>query len=199
MSALQEVRTLILSIGRLPILYATLTISTTVALDRSIPLSNAAAMKSTAQPRRENGVGQADFDVGGLDSIIGFHLRLAHGAVYRHFAETFTDLDLTQKQVSVLWLIDDHPDIAQADIGRLLQMDRATVMAIVNRLQKRGFVERGEVKQDRRRQTLHLTDAGHAALVSARDCILDHEQWLKSRFTPGEAAMLVELLRRIHG
>jgi DNA-binding MarR family transcriptional regulator len=139
-----------------------------------------------------------DSDIGGIDHVVGFHIRLAHGAVYRHFSETFSDLDLTQKQVSVLWLIDDHPGIAQADIGRRLQMDRATVMAIINRLQKRGFVERGASLDDRRRQTLRLTEAGHAGLVAARSCILEHEQWLKNRFTPGETAMLIELLRRIH-
>lgn len=139
-----------------------------------------------------------DSDIGGIDHIVGFHIRLAHGAVYRHFSETFSDLDLTQKQVSVLWLIDDHPGIAQADIGRRLQMDRATVMAIVNRLQNRGFVERGASLDDRRRQTLRLTEVGHAGLVAARACILEHELWLKNRFTPGETAMLIELLRRIH-
>ncbi|ATY33530.1 MarR family transcriptional regulator [Sphingomonas psychrotolerans] len=136
--------------------------------------------------------------IGGIEEIVGFHIRLAHGAVYRHFTETFSELDLTQKQVSVLWLIDDHPDIAQADIGRRLQMDRATVMAIINRLQKRGFVERGASTIDRRRQTLHISEAGHAALLAARACILDHERWLKARFTPAETALLVELLRRIH-
>jgi len=140
----------------------------------------------------------ADRDIGGLDEIMGFHIRLAHGAVYRHFTETFAELDLTQKQVSALWLIDDHPDIAQADIGRRLSMDRATVMAIINRLQTRGFVERGASKGDRRRQTLHLTPAGHDALVSARESILEHEAWLKARFTQRETATLVKLLRRIH-
>ena len=137
-------------------------------------------------------------DIGGIDDIVGFHIRLAHGAVYRHFTETFADLDLTQKQVSVLWLIDDHPDIAQADIGRRLRMDRATVMAIVNRLQRRGLVERGASTGDRRRQTLHMTIAGHKALVSARESILEHEAWLKSRFTARETKLLVDLLRRIH-
>ena len=132
-------------------------------------------------------------------TIVGFHIRLAHGAAYRHFTETFGDLDLTQKQVSVLWLVDDHPDIAQADIGRRLQMDRATVMAIVNRLQSRGFVERATSKSDRRRQTLHLTEAGHAALLAARACVIQHEEWLKRRFTPAETVLLIELLRRIHG
>lgn len=136
--------------------------------------------------------------IGDIDAILGFHLRLAHGAVYRHFTETFADLDLTQKQVSVLWLIDDHRNIAQADIGRRLQMDRATVMAIVNRLQKRGYLVRIASTDDRRRQVLELTPAGGEALVAARRSVLEHEAWLKGRFTEAEATALIALLRRIH-
>jgi len=139
-----------------------------------------------------------DADIGAIDDIIGFHIRLAHGATYRHFTETFSELGLTQKMVSVLWLIADHPEIAQADIGRRLQMDRATTMAIVNRLEARDLLRRGASSLDRRRQTLTLTPEGQAALVDARRAIDAHESWLKSRFTKREAALLIELLRRIH-
>lgn len=137
-------------------------------------------------------------EVGEIDEILGFHIRLAHVAVYRHFMETFSELDLTQKQVSVLWLINDHPAIAQADLGRRLRIDRATIMAIINRLQKRGYVQRGQSKSDGRRQTLHLTDEGKIALERARAAILDHERWLKGRFSQSEMDMLMSLLRRIH-
>lgn len=139
-----------------------------------------------------------DADLGAIDDIIGFHIRLAHGATYRHFTETFSELGLTQKMVSVLWLIDDHPHIAQADIGRRLQMDRATTMAIINRLEARDLLVRGASTLDRRRQTLTLTGAGHEALIEARRCIDEHEQWVRSRFTKREASLLIELLRRIH-
>lgn len=141
----------------------------------------------------------ASLSVGPIGDIVGFHIRLAHGAVYRHFTDTFSALGLTQKQVSVLWLIDDHPGIAQTDLGRLLQMDRATVMAIVNRLQAREMLVRGASELDRRRQTLTLTPAGRAALGQAREAILSHERWLKGRFTDAEVQMLVALLTRIHG
>ncbi len=67
----------------------------------------------------------------------------------------------------MLWLVSDHPGIAQTDLARRLQMDRATVMAIVNRLQARDFLERGESRRDRRRQTLTLRPAGQAALADA--------------------------------
>ncbi len=139
-----------------------------------------------------------DEDIGEIKDILGFHIRLAYGTVYRHFMETFADLELTQKQVSVLWLVDDHPGISQTDLAQRLRMDRATTMAIVNRLQARHFVERTKSASDARKQALHLQQAGQAALTKAKSAIREHEAWLKSRFTQGEVEKLIELLVRIH-
>jgi hypothetical protein len=126
-------------------------------------------------------------DIGGIDDIVGFHIRLAHAAVYRHFTETFVDLDLTQKQVSALWLVDDHPghfadrarrapadgpgdddDHRQPDAGARLHAPRA--------LGKRR-AQAGAVPDRRRRSR---------AGPWPRGCIAEHEAWLKSRFTPDE-------------
>lgn len=140
----------------------------------------------------------SDGEIGALTDIVGFHIRLAHVAVYRHFTETFSDLGLTQKQVSVLWLVDDHPGIAQIDVGQRLQMDRATTMTIVNRLQAREYIRRERSEIDGRKQALYLTEAGRLALDNAKTCIAQHESWLKDRFTPAEVEKLVEMLARIH-
>ena len=137
-------------------------------------------------------------DLGELNDIVGFHIRLAHGAVYRHFTETFADLDLTQKQVSALWLVSDHPGVSQIELGGRLRMDRATTMTIVNRMQDRGYMRREQSDSDRRKQALFLTQAGAEALAKAKTCIAEHEAWLKARFTPGEIEKLVEMLARIH-
>jgi len=79
-----------------------------------------------------------------------------------------------------------------------MRMDRATTMAIVNRLQERGYLVRRKSKTDRRKQALSLTAAGRAALRTAKAAIRQHELWLKSRFTDKEVAKLIELLTRIH-
>jgi DNA-binding MarR family transcriptional regulator len=141
---------------------------------------------------------EGDEDIGAIKDILGFHIRLAYGAVYRHFTETFVDLELTQKQVSVLWLVDDHPDIAQTDLAQRLRMDRATTMAIINRLQARGYLVRGKSMSDGRKQTLNLLPAGEQALIVAKEAIRQHEAWLKSRFADKEVDKLIELLSRIH-
>jgi DNA-binding MarR family transcriptional regulator len=139
-----------------------------------------------------------DEDIGEIRNVVGFHIRLAHGAVYRHFTETFADLDLTQKQVSALWLIDDHPDIAQTGLAQRMRMDRATTMAIVNRLESKGYLLRRPSRNDGRKQALNLTDRGRKALAAAKRAIQQHEHWHKSRFNEREVAKLIELLTRIH-
>jgi DNA-binding MarR family transcriptional regulator len=139
-----------------------------------------------------------DGGIGAIDDIVGFHIRLAYTAVYRHFMDTFSDLDMTQKQVSVLWLVDDHPGIAQTDLAKRLRMDRATVMAIINRLEGRRLLRRGQDANDGRKQTLKLTPTGSKILADAKEAVLEHEEWLKSRFSKQEVRTLIDFLRRIH-
>ncbi|WP_420140115.1 MarR family winged helix-turn-helix transcriptional regulator [Sphingomonas sp.] len=133
-----------------------------------------------------------------LDEILGLHIRLAHGAVLRHFAEHFAGLDLSQKQVSVLWLVHDHPGIAQTDLARRMQMDRATTMAIVHALERKQLLARAASRSDGRRVALSLTATGEEMLDAARVAIAQHEQWLTSRFSAAELRQLTALLRRIH-
>jgi DNA-binding MarR family transcriptional regulator len=146
----------------------------------------------------EDNVEERADELGGLNDILGLRIRLAHGAVYRHFTETFAELDLTQKQVSTLWLVHDRPGISQIDLGGRLRMDRATTMTIVNRLQDRAYLRRERSTSDGRKQALYVTDAGRDALAEAKRCIGEHEAWLKGRFSAEEIEKLVEMLARIH-
>jgi DNA-binding MarR family transcriptional regulator len=95
-------------------------------------------------------------------------------------------------------LIDDHPGIAQTDLAQRMRMDRATTMAIVNRLQARGYLVRGKSLDDGRKQTLNLTSDGQLALKHAKSAIQEHEKWLKGRFTDKEVGLFIEMLSRIH-
>ncbi len=138
-------------------------------------------------------------DVGELADIVGFNVRLAQGAIQRHFSETFSDLSLTQKQVSVLWLVHDRPGISQIGLSLRMRMDKATTQAIVNRLQSRSLLKRERSLSDGRVQALHLTEAGVATLADAKQAIVQHEAWVKSHFNVRELKSLLKLLARLKG
>ena len=137
-------------------------------------------------------------DVGRLGHLLGFHLRMAHVAVYRDFAETMAELGLTQKQLAVMELLEGNPGSSQIDLANTLGTDRATMMALVNRLASRDLIERQPSVADRRRQELHLTKAGTAILAQARKLIDQHEQRFTALFGREEMDALLLALKRIY-
>ena len=140
----------------------------------------------------------ADLVRSGMDGFLGYHLRLAYLSISRHFAKAMASVDLTQKQMGVLWLIGDNGGVSQVAIARELGMDRASMMAIVDRLQSRGLVVRERSRHDGRRQELYLTPQGRKVLAKAKSIIGKHERWMTERFSEDEVAALMEMLRRLH-
>ena len=136
--------------------------------------------------------------LGRLHGLLGFHLRMASAAVARDFAAAMDDLGLTQKQCAVLELIAANPGISQIDIAAALGMDRATTMAVVDRLDERGLVSRTASQRDRRRQELGLSETGRTTLAEARRRIGAHERRFATRLGPERATQLMMLLREIY-
>jgi len=132
-----------------------------------------------------------------LDGLLGYRLRRAQGAMHRDFMAAVASLDLTQKQAATLWLINGNPGVAQVAVASALGMDRATMMAIVDRLEQRRLVIRKRSSTDRRRQELYLTPAGQNALRKAKARIAKHEERFKALFTAAELESLLSALQRL--
>ena len=143
--------------------------------------------------------GEPKLDLGDLPELLGFHLRLAHVAMHRDFTAAMAELDLTQKQCATLRLIGANSGVSQVDLAATLGTDRATMMAVIDRLEERGLVVRRRSTSDRRRQELRLTDKGEKTLSQARRVIAQHEKRFTGRFTAAELKGLVLALSRIHG
>lgn len=135
---------------------------------------------------------------GPLDDLLGFHVRFAHLAMFRDWAATLKECDLTQKQLAVLSLIRTNAGCSQIALGASLGTDRATMMAIIDRLEERDLVVRVRSKIDRRRQELYLTPGGETLLDGAFGLIEQHEARFCALFKPGELETLVDLLQRIY-
>jgi DNA-binding MarR family transcriptional regulator len=68
---------------------------------------------------------------------------------------------LSPSQFNVLHLLIDKPrGLSQIELGRLLIMHRSNVTGLVDRLEKRGLLQRKEVAADRRAYRIVLTPPG---------------------------------------
>ncbi len=133
-----------------------------------------------------------------LDQVLGFHVRQAQGTMHRRVITVLARVELTQKHAATLWLVGANPGTSQIALGGALRMDRATTMAIIDKLEGRGLVVRQRSLVDRRRHELFLTPAGQKMLVKVKSLIKEHERQFAERFTQAELATLVSLLQRIY-
>ncbi|WP_250046257.1 MarR family transcriptional regulator [Phaeovulum sp. NW3] len=83
------------------------------------------------------------------------------GAVARQWRRQldmrFRHLDLTQARWSVLFELSRHEEATQIELARTLGIEGATLVRLLDGLEKAGLVERRPCHRDRRAKTLRLT------------------------------------------
>jgi DNA-binding MarR family transcriptional regulator len=71
-------------------------------------------------------------------------------------------LDLTYAQSQVLFYVGDHPGCHMGDVAKAFRVTLPAVTHIIDRLEEKQFVVRGDDPADRRVYVLELTRAGKA-------------------------------------
>ncbi len=134
---------------------------------------------------------------GDLDSLIGYNLKRAYVIVSSDFRRALGEGGFAPRVFSALSLIVQFPGITQSDLARKLGIERSGLVAIVDELESRGFVERQPVPGDRRVQALAPTKAGKASYTTARETVQKHEADLLSDLTQEEIETLMGILQKI--
>ncbi|MCJ7997122.1 MarR family transcriptional regulator [Rhizobium cremeum] len=132
-----------------------------------------------------------------LDDQVGFLLRLAYQRHMALFTEKMTG-GLTPPQFSTLYRLREASEpISQNALGRLVGMDAATTKGVVERLLLRELIHVEKDREDRRRYTLFITDAGRRLLDSVLPEMHKISQTTLAPLTPGEQEQFLKLLKRL--
>jgi DNA-binding MarR family transcriptional regulator len=136
--------------------------------------------------------------VGLLPNLIGYNVRRAQIALWRDFSRTVGRGEIRPAVFSLLILVEANPGIAQIELAEQLDLDKAAIVGLLHRLQRRQWVVRRRSGEDRRRQGISLTSGGQEMLDELRREMLEHERRFTRFFTREELAQLFAYLRRIH-
>ena len=98
---------------------------------------------------------------------------------------------------TVLVALRDNGPASQAELGRMLSIDRSDVVAVLNDLQRTGLVDRASDDRDRRRNVVRLTRAGAVALEHLEERVEHAQTALLESLSADERRELERLLSRI--
>lgn len=119
----------------------------------------------------------------------------AHAA--SQFAEKLGVLDLTPADAGILRLLSAEAGLSQQELAARLRIHPSRLVAILDNLEKREFVERRANPDDRRLYSLHLTPAGGEILEKIGNVAREHQDALLSSISLAERNTLASLLLRI--
>lgn len=115
----------------------------------------------------------------------------------RQFDHLLEPYDLTGVQFGLLNRLLFCDGLVQADLGRRMVIEPATLTGIVQRLEREGWLRRSCDPENRRLQRVWLTDKAKEALPAMRRIQSRHRRRVLAGLTVEEIAVLENLLERI--
>ena len=94
--------------------------------------------------RKTRPVDRAPLDIGVLAGHLGYFIRRLQVWVFQDFIRTLAAIDIRPAQYSVLVVIAANRGTSQSQLSSRLGIERARLVRLLNRLEKRGLVERLE-------------------------------------------------------
>ena len=111
------------------------------------------------------------------DDVLGYLLKHAHLVLEARTDAALAPLGVTARDMGVLRVIVGGEARSQQEVAAVLGVDRTSMVALLDTLEREGIVARHPFEQDRRRNVIELTEAGRKVFTEAERTSLgvEHE------------------------
>lgn len=142
--------------------------------------------------------GRAGLEEGPLQRILGYRLAQATVTSLEVFETQVAEpFDLRPVEYTVLALVHHNPGLTGGQLATALAVTPSNITMWIDRLSRRGFVEREPHARDRRSLHIHITPAGADVVRQATERLFEGEHTAIPELTPGERMLLNELLEKV--
>jgi DNA-binding MarR family transcriptional regulator len=130
---------------------------------------------------------------------LGYLLKHAHLRHAELNAAAMRPLGITGRQCAVLIAIHDHEPQSQQDVARRLDVDRTTMVALIDELENTALVSRIPAPDDRRKNVVVLTARGRETLTAALAATAEAENDFLAALSNADAKTFRRLLATVVG
>ena len=135
-----------------------------------------------------------------LPSKTIFHVIESTIKEYRKFAQKNISeriKDMTIDQGLVLLFLNEHPDLTQKEIAKLVFKDNASMTRMINTMVIKKYLKRSMNNEDRRRYKIEITKKGKEVLETLPPIIHSNRNSSLKGITKNELSQLETILGKI--
>jgi DNA-binding MarR family transcriptional regulator len=128
------------------------------------------------------------------------NVLVAAGFLNEQGARIFAEHDLSPAQYNVLRILKGaHPEgYARCDIARRMIERAPDLTRMIDRLERRGLVERARSDQDRRRSVTRISRRGMELVEKMAPAVAAYHRLVSRRLTAAEAGTLSRLCEKLY-
>ena len=131
-----------------------------------------------------------------LQESIPFLITRIHGWNHAELMTALRDLDIEPRHTGSLVALRATGPVAQAELARQLGISGASVVEIVDHLERRGLVERRRLDTDRRNQVLHILPGAEEVVTEAKGRAITVTDRVLAPLSARQRQRLITLLQR---
>jgi DNA-binding MarR family transcriptional regulator len=132
-----------------------------------------------------------------LRAFPGHLLRRAQQTITGLFTQAMADSELTSVQFLALVAIDDISGLDATRLAEQVFTDKATIGGVIERLTRKGLIERRPSPNDKRAKILATTPAGRAMITVCFDRVGEVQKQFLASLDEDEQAIFLSLLKRV--
>lgn len=149
------------------------------------------------EPTEDEQAGGTSF--GPMVDELGFHLRRAQVAAFKHFAQTVTAAEgITPGLYGMLQVIANNSGLTQSRLAEVMEVDRSSIVKVVNALEDKGLIRRDAAPNDRRSYHLRMTPEGRLALRRIEEAVARQDRAFSADLSDDARKLLITLLKRLY-
>ena len=128
---------------------------------------------------------------------LGYLLKHVQLRFFELTATMLAPIGINGQEAVVLRAINGPEPLSQGEVARRMGIDRTTMVALIDELEQKGFVQRRQDPADRRKNVVALTGSGRDTLGRANKAGAEAERRFLSPLAPGEQETFKKALRAL--
>lgn len=132
-----------------------------------------------------------------LEEQPGYYIRRLQQIAVAIFLEETQAHGITPVQYAALYAALRQPGLDQRSLAAGIGFDTSTIGGVIDRLERRGLIERQTSPSDRRVRLLHVTAAGQALLEAVIPAMLTAQQRILAPLPAAQRPQFLAMLKTV--
>ena len=136
-----------------------------------------------------------DFD---FETSLGYWLTVSTQEIHRALNVELAPTGITYRQSQVIGWLKLEGKLTVGELAGRMTIEPPTLVGILDRMERMGWIVRDECADDRRRKRIRLTAAADPVWEQIIECCLKVRRNATAGLSPEQCEQLLALLRQVH-